>query len=101
MKQKEQERLIAKLEKANNKLRADKFIEYSDGYHSMSRIIKKNFPQLTTSQAFDILDELGYIETEHIATIRREPINLDTIKVGTVLRYNEKEIVDIIDREMN
>jgi len=90
-----------KAQKKIQQLEADKFIEYDDGYHSMSRIVKKNFPDLTTTQVFDLLDELGYIETKEYRTIKREPINLDVKHIGhKVIKYNEEEIVEIVKKEL-
>jgi hypothetical protein len=90
-----------KLEKKIQKLEADKFIEYDDGYHSMSRIVKKNFPELTTTQVFDMLEELGYITTKSVTTVIRKPVNLDIRTVGEkVIKYNEDEIIEIVTKEL-
>jgi len=90
-----------KAQKKIQQLEADKFIEYDDGYHSMSRIVKKNFPNLTVTEVFNMLDELGYIDTKEYKTIKREPINLDVKYIGhKVIKYNEAEIVEIITKEL-
>jgi hypothetical protein len=91
-----------KAQKKIQRLEADKFIEYDDGYHSMSRIVKKNFPDLTVTEVYNMLEDLGYIRTEVIKTTKRIPIELKVKTIGNkVIRYKEEQIVNIIKTELD
>jgi hypothetical protein len=56
------------LEKKNKKLEADKFIDWEDEYSSVSRFIKDNKLDMTSTELLDLLEKAKQIETKQITT---------------------------------
>jgi hypothetical protein len=58
-----EQKLITELENKVIKLESDKFIDWEEGYKSVSRFIKENNLNITSQELNDRLEDIGVLET--------------------------------------